>query len=198
MGRLAAGRRARRRAGTTSRCSRPATRTRRPSSPPIHPVAPSEWIGRSFWELRHILHCYERADDFDVINDHSGPFAAALGAAIDTPVVHTVHGPLDGEPGELYDQVSRVAPRDRVHLALDEPAQAAAELQLARELPERARPLGLPVPSAARRLPALPRADEPGQGRASRGGRGDGGRAAAEDRGQEARAEGAAVLRRVR
>ena len=48
--------------------------------------------------------CYERADDFDVINDHSGPVAARRSAAaIDTPVVHTVHGPLDGEPGELYD-----------------------------------------------------------------------------------------------
>ncbi len=77
----------------------------------IHHVAPSEWIGRSFWELRHVLHCYEQADRFDVINDHSGPFAAALGASVSTPVVHTVHGPLDGEPGLLYDQVSRVAPR---------------------------------------------------------------------------------------
>ena len=126
-----------------------------------------------------------------MINDHSGPVAATLGAAIDTPVVHTVHGPLDGEPGELYDQVSRVAPRDGVHLALDEPAQAAAGLQLARELSERARPLRLSVPSAPRRLPALPRAHEPGQGRASRRRRGDGGRAAAEDRRQDARAEGA-------
>jgi glycosyltransferase involved in cell wall biosynthesis len=44
----------------------------------VFAVAPSEWIGRSFWELRHILHCYERADDFDVINDHSGPVAATL------------------------------------------------------------------------------------------------------------------------
>jgi glycosyltransferase involved in cell wall biosynthesis len=77
----------------------------------IFPEAPSEWIGRSFWELRHVLHCYERAGDFDVINDHSGPFAATLGACVDTPVVHTVHGPLDAEPGKLYDQVSRVAPR---------------------------------------------------------------------------------------
>src|SRR5215471_6536603 len=77
----------------------------------VHEVAPSEWIGRSFWELRHVLHCYERADDFDVINDHSGPFAVALGASVDTPVVHTVHGPLVGEPGELYDQVLNVAPR---------------------------------------------------------------------------------------
>jgi len=72
--------------------------------------APSEWIGRSFWELRHVLHCYERADEFEVINDHSGPLSAALSASVSTPVVHTVHGPLDGEPGELYDQVSRVAP----------------------------------------------------------------------------------------
>ncbi len=76
----------------------------------VHPVAPSEWIGRTFWELRHVLYCYERADEFDIINDHSGPPAAALAEAIDTPVVHTVHGPLNGEPGLLYDQVSRVAP----------------------------------------------------------------------------------------
>jgi glycosyltransferase involved in cell wall biosynthesis len=76
----------------------------------VHPVAPSEWIGRSFWEMRHVLYCYERADEFDVINDHSGPPAAALAEAIATPVVHTVHGPLNGEPGLLYDQVSRVAP----------------------------------------------------------------------------------------
>jgi glycosyltransferase involved in cell wall biosynthesis len=77
----------------------------------VHERAPSEWIGRSFWEMRHVLHCFERHGDFDVIHDHSGPFAAALSGSIDTPVVHTVHGPLDGEPGELYDQVARVAPR---------------------------------------------------------------------------------------
>jgi glycosyltransferase involved in cell wall biosynthesis len=76
----------------------------------VHATAPSEWIGRSFWELRHVLHCFERADDFDVINDHSGPVGAALGGAVDTPVVHTVHGPLGAEPGLLYDQVAAVAP----------------------------------------------------------------------------------------
>jgi glycosyltransferase involved in cell wall biosynthesis len=76
----------------------------------VHATAPSEWIGRSFWELRHVLHCFERADEFDVINDHSGPVGAALGGTIGTPVVHTVHGPLDGEPGRLYDQVAAVAP----------------------------------------------------------------------------------------
>jgi glycosyltransferase involved in cell wall biosynthesis len=73
--------------------------------------APSERIGQSATELRHVLGCYERADEFDVISDHSGPFAAALGGAIETPVVHTVHGPLTDEPGELYELLARVAPR---------------------------------------------------------------------------------------
>jgi glycosyltransferase involved in cell wall biosynthesis len=72
--------------------------------------APSEHIGRTAWELRHVLACYERAEDFDVINDHSGPAAAAVGGAIATPVVHTVHGPLDGEPGRIYASLAAVAP----------------------------------------------------------------------------------------
>jgi glycosyltransferase involved in cell wall biosynthesis len=73
--------------------------------------APSEFIGQSAYELHHALSCYERADDFDVVNDHSGALGAVLGAAVSTPVVHTVHGPLDRRSGELYQQVSRVAPR---------------------------------------------------------------------------------------
>ena len=77
----------------------------------VYEHAPSEWIGRSFWELRHVLHCFEQHEEFDVIHDHSGPFAAALSASIGTPVLHTVHGPLEGEPGLLYDQVTRVSPR---------------------------------------------------------------------------------------
>ena len=76
----------------------------------VYETAPSEQIGRALPELRHALACYERADDFDVINDHSGPLAAALGAVVRTAVVHTVHGPLDGEPGLLYEQLTRVAP----------------------------------------------------------------------------------------
>src|SRR6186997_2406150 len=40
--------------------------------------APSELIGRSLPELRHAMACYRRADEFDVINDHSGITGAAL------------------------------------------------------------------------------------------------------------------------
>ncbi len=73
--------------------------------------APSAEIGKSGPELRHALSCYERADEFDIVNDHSGPLAAAVGAAVATPVVHTVHGPLTGRDGELYASLARVAPQ---------------------------------------------------------------------------------------
>jgi glycosyltransferase involved in cell wall biosynthesis len=80
----------------------------------LYEVAPSHEIGRSQTEIRHALSCFERAGEFDVINDHSGPPAAAIAGSVSTPTVHTVHGPLNGEPGELYEQIARVAPRTRL------------------------------------------------------------------------------------
>jgi glycosyltransferase involved in cell wall biosynthesis len=77
----------------------------------VYDQAPSELIGRSLPELHHVLSAYERAGDFDVINDHTGPLGAALGALVETPVVHTVHGPLDGEPGLVYESLAKVAPQ---------------------------------------------------------------------------------------
>ena len=77
----------------------------------VYETAPSAEIGKSSVEIRHALACLERADEFDVVHDHSGPPAAALAGAIRTPAVHTVHGPLLGEPGEVYEQIARVAPR---------------------------------------------------------------------------------------
>jgi glycosyltransferase involved in cell wall biosynthesis len=77
----------------------------------VYKEAPSEFIGRSSYELHHVLSCYERAGDFEVINDHSGALGAVIGATSPVPVVHTVHGPLDRRSGELYKQIARVAPR---------------------------------------------------------------------------------------
>lgn len=77
----------------------------------VYEQAQSGLIGRTLPELRHALACYAGADEFDVINDHSGLPAAALGGLVDTPVVHTVHGPLDGEAGEIYEQIARVSPQ---------------------------------------------------------------------------------------
>jgi glycosyltransferase involved in cell wall biosynthesis len=74
------------------------------------PEAPSADIGKTSTELRHALSCFERSTEFDIVNDHSGPLAAAVGGAVETPVVHTVHGPLGGADGELYASLARVAP----------------------------------------------------------------------------------------
>jgi glycosyltransferase involved in cell wall biosynthesis len=76
----------------------------------IYPHAPSERIGEPLPELRHVLACYERTDEFDVIGDHTGPFAAALAPRTRIPVLHTVHGPLDGELGDAYEQIARMTP----------------------------------------------------------------------------------------
>jgi glycosyltransferase involved in cell wall biosynthesis len=76
--------------------------------------APSERIGQTFWELQHLVAALEQADAFDVINDHTGLLGAALAGAVETPAVHTVHGPLDGAPGEMYARVARLAPRLRM------------------------------------------------------------------------------------
>jgi glycosyltransferase involved in cell wall biosynthesis len=76
----------------------------------VYSEAPSDLIGRTQPELLHGLSCYDRADEFDVINDHTGMLGSVLGATVDTPVVHTVHGPLSGEPGRIYELIDRAAP----------------------------------------------------------------------------------------
>jgi glycosyltransferase involved in cell wall biosynthesis len=76
----------------------------------VYPEAPSREIGRTFPEIKHALSCFARADEFEVINDHTGMLGCTLGATVPTPVAHTVHGPLDGEAGEIYELISKVAP----------------------------------------------------------------------------------------
>jgi glycosyltransferase involved in cell wall biosynthesis len=77
----------------------------------VYPEAPSREIGRTFPEIKHALSCFAVAEEFDVINDHTGMLGCTLGATVSTPVVHTVHGPLNGEPGEIYELISKVAPQ---------------------------------------------------------------------------------------
>jgi glycosyltransferase involved in cell wall biosynthesis len=68
----------------------------------VFAVAPSHHIGQVDWELDHVLQCVARADEFDVVHDHTGPLALALLGLAGAPVVHTVHGPLTGSRGSLY------------------------------------------------------------------------------------------------
>jgi glycosyltransferase involved in cell wall biosynthesis len=78
----------------------------------VYAEAPSELIGRAMPDLRHVLACYDRADEFDVVNDHTGMLGAALGGLATTAVLHTVHGPLDiAEAQEIYARIAKLAPR---------------------------------------------------------------------------------------
>lgn len=77
----------------------------------VFETAPSEWIGRSHFELLHSLPCYTNAGDFDVIHEHTGMLGIVMSGLVDTPAVHTVHGPLTGEPGEMYEALHRLVPR---------------------------------------------------------------------------------------
>jgi glycosyltransferase involved in cell wall biosynthesis len=76
----------------------------------VFPEAPSDRIGYSWIDLRHAVSCYERADEFDVVNDHSGPLGAMLGGLASIPVVHTVHGPLDELSEGNYRALAALAP----------------------------------------------------------------------------------------
>ena len=76
----------------------------------VYEQAPSQWIGRSHWEINHALGCYTRAEEFDVVNDHTGISGLALSGLVDIPVVHTVHGPMDGEPGQIYELLAELVP----------------------------------------------------------------------------------------
>jgi len=75
---------------------------------------PSYRIGQSMPDLEHTLTAWLHAGDFDLVNDHSGMLAAAMAGLSPVPVCHTVHGPLDGEPGRVYRQIARISPRLRL------------------------------------------------------------------------------------
>ena len=80
----------------------------------VFPTAPSEWIGHTFWELRHMIFALRRSREFDIVHDHTGLLGLALGGLLDVPFCHTVHGPLDGLPGSLYDDVLSLSPRSNL------------------------------------------------------------------------------------
>jgi glycosyltransferase involved in cell wall biosynthesis len=80
----------------------------------VFPTAPSDRIGETFWELRHMTFALRRSREFDIVHDHTGLMGLALGGLLDVPFCHTVHGPLDGLPGALYDDVLALNPRAKL------------------------------------------------------------------------------------
>jgi glycosyltransferase involved in cell wall biosynthesis len=61
--------------------------------------------------------------------------AAALGGVVRTPVLHTVHGPLDGEPGQIYRSIQEVSPNvGLISISLNQ-RRPAPELPWAANIP---------------------------------------------------------------
>ncbi len=65
-------------------------------------------IERSLYEVDHVGQAFDRidlaadGDRFDVIHDHCGFTGLAMAGRIDTPFVHTLHGPFTPETAAFY------------------------------------------------------------------------------------------------
>ena len=77
-------------------------------------------LGNIWFDTHHALHAYLRAQEFDVVHDHSGIVGPALGAMLDgrPPVVHTLHGPWTESARRFYALI-----HERVHLVAISNAQ---------------------------------------------------------------------------
>ena len=67
-------------------------------------------IERSLYEVDHVGQAFDRIDlaagndRFDVIHDHCGFTGLAMAGRIDTPFVHTLHGPFTADTAAFYDR----------------------------------------------------------------------------------------------
>ncbi len=65
-------------------------------------------IERALFEVDHVAEAFDRidlaadADRFDVIHDHCGFTGLAMANRIDTPLVHTLHGPFTSDTAAFY------------------------------------------------------------------------------------------------
>jgi glycosyltransferase involved in cell wall biosynthesis len=74
---------------------------------PLAEVPPQEVIGDPWYEAAHAVPAYDRADEFDLLHDHTGPVGASIGAMSEAPTVHTLHGPFTEQAHMLYSRVAR-------------------------------------------------------------------------------------------
>lgn len=59
-------------------------------------------IGETMYGVEQAATCLERADEFDVIHDHSGFTAVPYASLLETPLVHTLHGSFTTEICHFY------------------------------------------------------------------------------------------------
>jgi glycosyltransferase involved in cell wall biosynthesis len=85
----------------------PGSETEAELVPPLAEVPPQEVIGDPWYEAAHAVPAYDRADEFDLLHDHTGPVGASIGAMSEAPTVHTLHGPFTDQTTMLYRRIAR-------------------------------------------------------------------------------------------
>jgi glycosyltransferase involved in cell wall biosynthesis len=75
---------------------------------PLHAPHPDE-IQFSMWEVDHVARSFDAidaaaaaGDPFDIVHDHTGFAALAMAQRLDTPLVHTLHGPFEPDLFRFY------------------------------------------------------------------------------------------------
>ena len=63
-------------------------------------------IERSLYEVDHVGRAFDQidGDGFDLVHDHCGFTALAMANRIDTPLVHTLHGPFTADTAAFYER----------------------------------------------------------------------------------------------
>jgi glycosyltransferase involved in cell wall biosynthesis len=85
----------------------PGSETEAELVPPLGEVPPEGLIGDPWYEAAHAISAYDRAGEFDLVHDHTGPVGASIGAMSDCPTVHTLHGPFTDQTNMLYRRIAR-------------------------------------------------------------------------------------------
>lgn len=83
--------------------------------PVLERTHPDE-IQTAIFETDHAAHAFDQIDQaaasgdpFDIVHDHSGFTAFAFANRLDTPMVHTLHGPFTDDTGPFYERHSQKA-----------------------------------------------------------------------------------------
>jgi len=85
----------------------PGSRTKARLISPLGEQPPPDSIGNPWYEASHAMSAYRHAEDFDLLHDHTGPVGVSIGALVDRPIVHTLHGPFTPEALMLYSRIAR-------------------------------------------------------------------------------------------
>jgi glycosyltransferase involved in cell wall biosynthesis len=85
----------------------PGSRTKARLVSPLGERPPPDSIGNPWYEASHAVSAYEESERFDVLHDHTGPVGVTIGALIDSPIVHTLHGPFTPQALMLYSRIAR-------------------------------------------------------------------------------------------